>query len=96
MSKKYRATEEKQATAPITAGLEQVDGEAPIPELPGYGIFEVKDGWMAYRITSKGKVQLLNNRRNDGGYRASAKYYAIARMMRAVEDEFVYGRPVKA
>ncbi len=65
-----------------------------LPELAGYGVAPVGGGWIAYRATSRGEVQLLTPKRA-GVISGEKKPHALSRMLSAQALEFGYGRRVK-
>lgn len=64
--------------------------EPPLPTLTGFGITDklTKTGWVAYRCTTGGEVDILTPRRADGTLEGEKKHSASARMLAAITEAY--------
>ena len=97
MAKKGKSSEERTGAHPGPAAKSQlvVTGE-PDPEtgaelsppIWGFGICKGAGGFLAYRLSSHGEIQVLNPLRH-GEIAGEKKHTALARMMDAAKQEFL-------
>jgi hypothetical protein len=92
MAKQRKPTEER-APAPEperekSQVVPELDGEVleadQLPELWGYGIEAGAGGWLAFRVSSHGAIEILNPRRN-GELAGEKRHTALARMQTAIK-----------
>lgn len=68
-----------------------LEGPAPVaepPELWGFGVEPGAGGWLAFRVSSHGKVEILNPRRN-GEIAGERRHSALARMQTAIKHAYL-------
>lgn len=89
MGKKNRPTEEKAQPQTGAAGesatrveYEAHDDSPEMPELWGLGVSKVPGGYLAYKLSNLGKVEILSPRRK-GQFAPESQHSAVARMMDA-------------